>query len=191
MPGATGKRIHATDARGGGTPLSLSVNDSSVAEYTKRLRSGGPVGPAFPYPLSECGFTEAQKLSIKEARKARKQLVKKSQPQPAAPPQPKPKTVAPKPAARIQAPAPQPKTLNKLEKMLYLQQDCCFFCGEKLALAEANIEHLHPLSLGGNRTEDNEVVCHKTLNDTFGNLPLKQKFEFVLKAAGSFRCPKK
>jgi len=47
------------------------------------------------------------------------------------------------------------------------------------------------LSKGGKRTEDNEVICHKTLNDTFGDLPLKQKFEFVLKAAGSFRCPKK
>ena len=75
--------------------------------------------------------------------------------------------------------------------MFYLQQEKCFFCGEKLALVDANIEHLHPLSKGGKRTEDNEVVCHKSLNDTFGNLPLKQKFEFVLKAAGSFRCPKK
>jgi hypothetical protein len=28
------------------------------------------------------------------------------------------------------------------------------------------------------------------LNETFGNLPLKQKFEFALKAAGSFRRPK-
>ena len=55
----------------------------------------------------------------------------------------------------------------------------------------ANIEHLHPLSKGGKRTEDNEVACHKSLNDTFGNMPLKQKFKFVLEAAGSFRCPKK
>lgn len=58
-----------------------------------------------------------------------------------------------------------------------------------MALTEANIEHLHPLSLGGKRTDDNEVVCHKTLNETFGNMPLKQKFEFVLKAAGAFNCP--
>jgi len=75
--------------------------------------------------------------------------------------------------------------------MLYLQQGKCFFCGEQLALVDANIEHLHPLSLGGTRTEDNEVVCHKSLNETFGSLPLKRKFEFVLKAAGSFQCPKK
>ena len=112
-------------------------------------------------------------------------------PKSAAPPPPKPKVVAPKPTAPAPAPAPKPQSPTKLERILYLQQGKCFFCGEKLAAADANIEHLHPLSKGGTRTDDNEVVCHKTLNDTFGSLPLKQKFEFVLKAAGSFRCPKK
>lgn len=75
--------------------------------------------------------------------------------------------------------------------MLYLQGGKCFFCGEILQPGEANIEHLYPLSKGGKRTEDNEVVCHKTLNETFGDMPLKDKFEFVLKHSGSFRCPKK
>jgi hypothetical protein len=222
------------------------VTDALVAEYTKRLRAGGPVGAVFPQPLSECDFNEAQKFLIKEARKARKQLEKKSKPQsasssqpqpkpvatkPTAPPPSKPKPVAHKPAAPVQAQASRSQSLSMLEKMLYpatsktailkpagpkskpvapvqapdsetksltkrerilyLQQGKCFFCGEKLALEDANIEHLHPLSLGGKSTADNEVVCHKSLNDTFGNLPLKQKFEFVLKAAGSFRCPKK
>ncbi len=230
------------------------VDDALVAEHAKQLRSGGPVEAVFPCPLSECDLTDEQKAVIKEARKARKQLQKKSEPQPASPPQPKPKpvalkpttpprpkakpvapklaapvqapasksqslsmlekmlfpvapktlipkpvappqptpkVVAPKPAARAQAPAPKSQSLTKLEKVLFLQQGKCFFCDEKLAMADANIEHLHPLSKGGTRTEDNEVVCHKSLNDTFGNLPLKQKFEFVLKAAGSFRCPKK
>jgi hypothetical protein len=54
---------------------------------------------------------------------------------------------------------------------------------------DANIEHLNPKSLGGTSTEDNEVVCHKTLNHAFGNMGLKRKFEFVLKAKGVFRCP--
>lgn len=230
------------------------VDDALVAEYMKRLRSGEPVGAMFPCPLSECDFTDEQKAVMKEARKARKQLLKKSKPQPATPsqpqpkpvtlkptappppkakivapkpagpvrmpasksqslsvleqllfpaapkpaipksaatPPPKPKAAAPKPAPPNPAPAPKTQSLTKLEKLFYLQQEKCFFCGEKLALTDANIEHLHPLSKGGTRTEDNEVVCHKSLNDTFGNLPLKQKFEFVLKAAGSFRCPKK
>jgi CRISPR/Cas system Type II protein with McrA/HNH and RuvC-like nuclease domain len=161
------------------------VDDALVAECAKRIRSGGPVGAVFPYPLSQCGFTEAQKLVIKEARKAREKLLKKSKTQPPA------KASALKPAMSPTAPAAKTQTLKKLEKMFYLQHEKCFFCGEKLALAEANIEHLHPLSLGGKRSADNEVVCHKTLNDTFGDMPLKQKFEFVLKAAGSFRCPKK
>lgn len=109
----------------------------------------------------------------------------------AAPLPPKPKVIAPKQIAPCAASIPKQQSLSKLEKMLYLQQGKCFFCGEKLALEDANIEHLNPISLGGKSTPDNLVVCHKTLNDTFGNLPLKQKFEFVLKAAGSFRCPKK
>lgn len=102
-----------------------------------------------------------------------------------------PEAAAPKPTAPPPALAPKPQSFSKLEKMFFLQQERCFFCGEKMTLAEANIEHLNPVSLGGNNHPDNLVVCHKTLNETFGNLPLKQKFEFVLKAAGSFRCPKK
>ena len=173
------------------------VNDALVAEYTKRLRAGGPLGEVFPCPISECDFTEVQKSLIKEARKAREKLFKKSKPLPKIHPQRAPKaavlksSATPPPPAKTAVPTVRPPSLTKLEKMFYLQQGKCFFCGEKLALAEANIEHLHPLSKGGKRTEDNEVVCHKSLNETFGNLPLKQKFEFVLKAAGSFRCPKK
>jgi 5-methylcytosine-specific restriction endonuclease McrA len=167
------------------------VNDALVAEYAKRLRAGGPLGQVFPWPISECEFTEAQKWAIKEARKVREKLLKKSKPQPTTPPQPQPKPIAPKPPAPAVKPAPKPQSLTKLEKMLYLQQGKCFFCGETLALADANIEHLHPISLGGTRTEDNEVVCHKSLNETFGNLTLKRKFEFVLKSAGAFQCPKK
>ncbi|MGC3957685.1 MAG: hypothetical protein QM813_06970 [Verrucomicrobiota bacterium] len=182
------------------------VADALVAEYTKRLRAGGPVGAVFPQPLSECDFNEAQKFLISEARKVRKQKLKSTNHQPGTTPQPQAKTVAlkptslppskskpvaSKPTTSVQTPTPKTQSLTKLEKMLYLQQGKCFFCGEKLVLEDANIEHLYPLSKGGKRTEDNEVVCHKSLNDTFGDLPLKQKIEFVLKAAGSFRCPKK
>jgi hypothetical protein len=163
------------------------VDDALVAEYTKRLRSGGHVGMVFPFPLADCDFNEAQKFLIAEARKVRRQLLKSTNT-----PAPKPATPKPVvPAPTKVAPAPKSQSLTKLEKMFYLQQERCFFCGEKMTLAEANIEHLHPLSKGGTRSEDNEVVCHKTLNDTFGDLPLKQKFEFVLKTAGSFSCPKK
>jgi hypothetical protein len=184
--------------------MKKSVHDDLVKEYAKRLRSGVNLGQVFPWPVPECEFTESQNLMIKQAQDARAKLGQKLKSQPpapplktvapklASPPPPHTKLVATKPLAPP-APAPILKTpsLSKLERMFFLQLEKCFFCGQKMNLADANIEHLHPLSLGGTRTGDNEVVCHKSLNETFGNLPLKQKFEFVLRAAGSFRCPKK
>lgn len=88
-------------------------------------------------------------------------------------------------------PVPKPVVAAKLSRMLFLQHGLCFFCGQPLSEADASIEHLLPLSKGGARTEDNEVVCHTTLNETFGNMDLKRKFEFTLKAAGNFKCPER
>jgi hypothetical protein len=85
----------------------------------------------------------------------------------------------------------KPKALTKLRKMLYLLSGRCFFCGQLLSEEEASIEHLNPKSRGGTSTEDNEVVCHDSLNETFGAMDLKQKFAFVLRSAGSFKCPRK
>jgi hypothetical protein len=105
-------------------------------------------------------------------------------------PTPKPKAVsAQKPLAETKPPTEKQKSLTKLQKMLYLQLGRCFFCGELLTASEASIEHLNPKAKGGTSTDDNEVVCHATLNHTFGSMGLKQKFEFVLKNAGSFTCP--
>ena len=73
--------------------------------------------------------------------------------------------------------------------MLYLQGGTCFFCGKPLAEKDASNEHLNPASRGGTNSQDNLVVCHKSLNQAFGDLDLKRKFEFVLKTKGAFRCP--
>lgn len=73
--------------------------------------------------------------------------------------------------------------------MLYLQHGRCFFCGEVLLENKASIEHLNPKAKGGTNTEDNEVVCHATLNQTFGSMDLKRKFEFILRQEGAFKCP--
>jgi 5-methylcytosine-specific restriction endonuclease McrA len=102
------------------------------------------------------------------------------------PPQPNPPK---KPKAPQKPPPPKAPALNKLEKMLYLQQGKCFFCGEPLAAAEATIEHLHPISQGGQRVESNEVVCHRSVNEAFGAMDLKRKIKFILDASGKFRCP--
>ena len=82
------------------------------------------------------------------------------------------------------------KGLSKLERYLYLQHGRCFFCGEKLRLEDASVEHLNPVSKGGARTEDNEVACCATVNHTFGDMDLKRKFEFVLKSSSDFKCPR-
>lgn len=115
--------------------------------------------------------------------KATKAQAAKPNPAPASP-----KAQAAK-ASTVKAPASK-VVLSKLKNMLFLQHGKCFFCGEPLPEKDASIEHLYPLSKGGKRSEDNEVVCHKSLNGTFGHIALKEKFAFVLKAAGSFKCPK-
>ena len=85
----------------------------------------------------------------------------------------------------------KPESLSKLKKILYLQAGRCFFCGEPLEAEDANVEHLSPRSKGGTNKEDNLVVCHRSLNTIFGDMDLKRKFEFILKADGSFKCPKR
>jgi 5-methylcytosine-specific restriction endonuclease McrA len=97
--------------------------------------------------------------------------------------------IAPAPKRVTQSQPAKPKALSKLQRILYLQSGRCFFCGQPLSEKDASIEHLNPKSKGGASTEDNEVVCHSTLNATFGSMELKRKFEFVLKSAGSFKCP--
>ena len=97
--------------------------------------------------------------------------------------------VEPPPAKAVSTRPLKPKLPSKLQRILYLQSGCCFFCGQPLREEDASIEHLNPKSKGGTSTEDNEVVCHSTLNATFGGMELKRKFEFVLKSAGSFKCP--
>ena len=79
--------------------------------------------------------------------------------------------------------------MSKLGKILYLQGGACFFCGKPLPEKEASVEHLNPKSRGGTNSKENLVVCHKSLNQVFGDMDLKRKFEFVLKSKGAFQCP--
>lgn len=168
--------------------MRLPVHDALVQEYAARLRAGGPLGQVFPDVISKCEFTAAQREVIRHARLDRRAADKKSKPASAAAVKPaSPATAAASPAAK----PTQPKGQTKLSKMLYLQSGRCFFCGEPLGEADASIEHLNPRSRGGKSTEDNIVVCHKFLNETFGDMDLKRKFAFVLKSPGSFKCPRK
>lgn len=82
------------------------------------------------------------------------------------------------------------KATTKLEKLLFLQSNKCFFCGRVLTKAEASVEHLQPKSGGGNNADGNVVACCVTLNRTFGHISLKEKVRIILDKAGSFNCPK-
>jgi hypothetical protein len=78
----------------------------------------------------------------------------------------------------------------KLDKLLYLQNGNCFFCGRVLAKGEASVEHLLPKSKGGSDADGNLVACCVTLNRNFGSMELKEKVRFVLSQKGEFVCPK-
>jgi 5-methylcytosine-specific restriction endonuclease McrA len=169
----------------------IHVSDAAVAEYASRIRAGIPLGTLFPAKMSDCDFTEHQRQVIRHARTERKKTQKKANVQSVSPAKSSTPAKAPVPVMVAAPKAPKTKGLTKLRKMLYLQSGRCFFCGEPLKEEEASIEHLKPKSLGGASAEDNEVVCHASLNETFGAMDLKRKFEFVLKSAGKFTCPGK
>ncbi len=112
---------------------------------------------------------------------------KASHPKPAALP-----TAQIVPSAKVSAAVTKPVTAKatKLDKLLYLQNGKCFFCGRVLTKAEASVEHLLPKSKGGTDADGNVVACCVTLNRTFGNMELRDKVKFVLAQKGEFRCPK-
>lgn len=76
-----------------------------------------------------------------------------------------------------------------LERLLFLQGELCFFCKLPLPKAEASIEHLQAVAIGGTNHDDNCVACCKTLNRILGSMSLKAKIDVVLKQQGEFKCP--
>jgi len=166
--------------------MKYKVSDDQVSNYASRLLSGGPLGKLLPAKLSECDFTDAQREVIRKARASKRAKLKEAKL--TVPTKVTTSTI--KDPAASTTKATRPKFATKLQKLLYLQSNCCFFCGEALSEAEASIEHLNPISRGGTRVEENEVVCHSSLNQTFGAMDLKRKFAFVLRSAGKFACPK-
>ena len=167
--------------------MKIPVTDNSVNEFASQLRAGNKVTAVFPAKMSDCDFTESQREIIRKARTDRKAILKKSNPTLPVSTENQPN---PKPSLSPLT-SPKSKALTKLRKMLYLQSNRCFFCGEILKEEDASIEHLNPISRGGSRTEDNEVVCHSTLNQTFGPMDIKRKMEFIIKSVGHISCPKK
>ncbi|MBK7614355.1 MAG: HNH endonuclease [Burkholderiales bacterium] len=80
--------------------------------------------------------------------------------------------------------------MKQLERLLFLQGNRCFFCGEPIPEGEASVEHLVATSNGGPKDDDNCVACCKTVNAALGNLSIKAKLQAVLNQRSQFVCPK-
>ena len=78
---------------------------------------------------------------------------------------------------------------TKLQRLLFLQGNRCFFCKATLLEAEASVEHLIASANGGKGGEDNCVVCCKSVNAALGHLSIKAKLQAVLNQRGGFACP--
>ena len=78
---------------------------------------------------------------------------------------------------------------KRLERLLFVQGDHCFFCKSPLPKTEASIEHLFASANGGGNNEENCVACCKSLNAILGSMSLKDKFQVVLNQKGNFKCP--
>lgn len=51
----------------------------------------------------------------------------------------------------------------------------CFYCGDPLTLATATVEHLVPLSSGGNNGDANLALAHTDCNHEAGALSVVEK----------------
>ena len=79
--------------------------------------------------------------------------------------------------------------MKQLERLLFLQGNRCFFCGDPIPAGEASVEHLVATSNGGAKEDENCIVCCKAVNAALGNLPIKAKLQAVLNQHGQFVCP--
>jgi hypothetical protein len=79
--------------------------------------------------------------------------------------------------------------MKQLERLLFLQGQRCFFCGQAIPAGEASVEHLVATSNGGAKDDENCVVCCKAANLALGRLSVKAKLQAILNHRGNFACP--
>lgn len=79
--------------------------------------------------------------------------------------------------------------IKQFDRLLFMQGNRCFFCGDSIPDGEASVEHLVASSKGGAHHDENCVACCKTINAVFGSLSVKAKLQIVLSHRGQFKCP--
>ena len=81
--------------------------------------------------------------------------------------------------------------MANIAKLLMLQGGKCFYCGNKLTLEDATIDHVLAKALGGDNSEANTVACCHSINHAFGNATPKEKLTAIINAGGRIDCPPK
>lgn len=79
--------------------------------------------------------------------------------------------------------------MANVAKLLMLQGGKCFYCGNKLKLEDATIDHVVAKALGGDNTEANTVACCHSINHAFGSATPKEKLTAIINAGGRIECP--
>lgn len=69
--------------------------------------------------------------------------------------------------------------LNRVRRLLKLQEGRCFYCEQPISEEDASIDHLVPKSAGGSNTDVNTVVCCRSLNYFFADASLEFKLKLV------------
>jgi outer membrane biosynthesis protein TonB len=81
--------------------------------------------------------------------------------------------------------------MANIAKLLMLQGGKCFYCGNKLSLEDATLDHVLAKALGGDNSEANTVACCHSINHAFGNATPKEKPTAIIIAGGRIDCPPK
>lgn len=79
--------------------------------------------------------------------------------------------------------------MANVAKLLTIQGGKCFYCGKKISLDDATIDHVVPKAMGGDNTEANTVACCHSINHAFGHATPKEKLTALINADGRIDCP--
>ena len=77
----------------------------------------------------------------------------------------------------------------EVETLLHRQGGLCFYCRKPLAVQNASIEHVIPVSKNGANGYNNLAACCKLMNSHLNAIAPKHKIEILLNWWGKSPCP--
>ena len=76
---------------------------------------------------------------------------------------------------------------TRKEQLWEIQGGRCHYCQASLCYADADTDHLHPKSRGGDNSLKNRVLCCVRVNRWFGDMPHNEKMCLVQQWRESWR----